>query len=71
MKTKTIKDQRIKINLQSEQGNAFYLMGLARKLSKMLGMDTIAIHREMTKSDYVNLINTFEKHFGAYVILER
>ncbi len=66
MKTKTIK-----IDLNSPQGNAFSLLGVARKLSKQIGLDTIQIHREMTQSDYENLINTFEKYFGNYVTLQK
>lgn len=72
MKNQTIKlKPRTRINLNGEKGNAFYLLGLARKYCKMLGFDTVQVHREMTHSDYENLIKTFEKYFGDYVILER
>ena len=66
MKTKTIK-----IDLNSPQGNAFYLLGVARKLSKQMGLNMVEIHREMTHSDYENLIKTFEKYFGNYVTFQR
>ena len=66
MKTKTIK-----IDLNSSQGNAFNLISIARRLSKQMGMNMVEIHREMTYSDYENLIKTFEKYFGDYVTLHR
>lgn len=66
MKTKTIK-----IDLKSSQGNAFYLINTARKLSKKIGLNTNEIHREMTYSDYENLIKTFNKYFGEFVTLEQ
>lgn len=65
MQTKTIK-----IDLNSPNGNAFNLLSVARKLSKEMGLNTIEIHREMTNSDYVHLIKTFEKYFGDFVTLE-
>jgi len=66
MKTKTIK-----IDLNSSQGNAFNLISIARRLSKQMGMNMVEIHREMTYSDYENLIKTFEKYFGDFVTLQR
>lgn len=66
MKTKTIK-----IDLNSSQGNAFNLISVARRLSKQMGMNTAEIYREMTHSDYENLIKTFEKYFGNFVTIQR
>lgn len=63
---------KIEIDLAGPQGNAFYLLGLASKLSRKLRMPSEqeqAIQLEMTKSDYSNLIEVFDKHFGDYVIL--
>jgi hypothetical protein len=65
-----MKTETIKIDLNSPQGNAFNLLGVARKLSKQMGLNTTEIYREMTISDYENLIKTFEKYFGNYVTLQ-
>ena len=61
----------VEIDLTGPNGNAFYLIGTARKLSKQLGLDTDAIQAEMMKGDYENLIKVFDKHFGEFVTLYR
>ena len=59
----------IEIDLTGPQGNAFYLLGTASKLSKQLGLDTSQILGEMKSGDYDNLIKVFDKYFGNYVTL--
>ena len=59
------------IDLTGPQGNAFYLLGLAKSWAKQLDLDADGIIDEMKKSDYENLIQTFDKYFGDFVILER
>lgn len=59
------------IDLGGPDGNAFALLGTARKLAKQLGMDPKAITKEMTDGDYEHLIAVFDKHFGDYVDLIR
>lgn len=59
------------IDLTGPEGNAFVLLGHARKLSQVLNMDSEKIQFEMTRGDYENLIEVFDKYFGEYVILER
>ena len=59
------------IDLTGPQGNAFYLLGLAGQLSKELGLSADKIMNEMKSSDYDALVETFDKYFGDYVILER
>ena len=75
MNTETIKIQtmprKVVIKLNSPKGNAFHLLGVARKYSRMLGLNTKQVHDEMTQSDYENLIKTFEKYFSEYVTLQR
>ena len=54
--------------------NGFYLMGMASNLAKQLGWSQeqrAKLRVELTFSDYENLINIFDKHFGEYVILYR
>ena len=70
--TKTEKKQVI--DLTGPQGNAFYLLGLASKLSKQIGIsehETNSILEEMKSSGYTNLIETFDRHFGMIIDLER
>ena len=59
------------IDLTGPQGNAFCLLGNARKLAYDLGLDSNAILEEMKQGDYEHLVSTFDKYFGDYVILER
>ena len=64
-------DRPMVIDLTGPQGNAFYLMGFASKNARKFGLDGSAILAEMKSGDYENLITTFDKYFGEYVILER
>ena len=62
------------IDLTGTQGNAFYLLGLASMLCKQIGMsehETNFILEEMKSSGYTNLIETFDRHFGMIIDLER
>jgi hypothetical protein len=68
---KKLENRPIEIDLTGEQGNAYYLLGLASSLSKQLGYNSKQIKEEMTTSDYENLIQVFDKYFGNYVILYR
>ena len=64
----------IVIDLTGPEGNAFVLMGYAKRYAKQLGMSGAEAERivyEMQSGDYENLINVFDKHFGEFVILER
>jgi hypothetical protein len=64
----------IVIDLTGPQGNAFYLLGVAKDFCKQLDMtekNTQAILDEMTSGDYENLIQVFDREFGSVVILER
>jgi hypothetical protein len=59
------------IDLTGPQGNAFFLMGQASRYARQLGLDGDAIIAEMKSSNYENLVQVFDRHFGNYVILER
>lgn len=61
----------IVIDLTGPDGNAFALMGLAKKLAKRLGLDSEIIINDMRSGDYENLLEVFDGNFGDYVILER
>jgi hypothetical protein len=65
---------KIVIDLRGEQGNAFYLMGLARKLGKRKGFpdDYINAYLEkMKEGNYEALVETFDKIFYDDVDLYR
>jgi hypothetical protein len=59
------------IDLTGPEGNAFCLMGYAKKYARQLDLDFKQIQKEMMGGDYENLIKVFDRHFGDYVILER
>jgi len=61
----------IVIDLTGPQGNAFFLLANANKLSKQLGLNPFQVLDEMKSGDYEHLIEVFDKHFGDYVTLER
>ena len=66
---KTKKKLGIEIDLTGPQGNAFFLLGTAVKLSRQLGLSSEKICEEMKEGDYDHLINTFDKYFGDFVTL--
>ena len=61
---------KIYIDIDGEKGNAFYLLGSAKKLAKQLGLDFKPISDEMTSGNYINLLKVFDKNFGDYVTLQ-
>ena len=61
----------IVIDLTGPDGNAFALLGRVKNLAKQLKFDDKKIINEMMMGDYEELIETFDKYFGDYVILER
>jgi len=58
------------INLNGPDGNVFYLMGMARKLAKELGLDGADIVKQMMAGNYGHALDVFEKYFGHVVKLE-
>ena len=61
----------IMIDLTGPDGNAFALLGQAKKYARQLDMDFNLIQKEMTSGDYEHLLNTFDKYFGGFVTLYR
>ena len=59
------------IDLTGPEGNAFCLMGYARRYARQLGLDSDKVIGEMMRGDYENLLNVFDNYFGDYVILEK
>ena len=61
----------IVIDLTGPDGNAFVLLGYAKQYAKQLKFDEKKIINEMMSGDYEELLKTFDRYFGDYVILER
>ena len=61
----------IEVDLTGPEGNAFVLIGYARKWSKELGLNPDEVEKEMTDGDYENLVGVMEKYFGKVVTFYR
>ena len=64
-------NRELVIDLTGPEGNAFVLLGYAKRFAKQIGLDGDAIVEEMKSGDYENLIEVFDSYFGDFVILER
>jgi hypothetical protein len=71
IKYKKEKTGPVEIDLTGPDGNAFVLIGYAKRLARQLDLDGKKIADEMMSGDYENLINVFEKNFGEFVTLYR
>ena len=58
-------------DLTGPDGNAYALMGMAKRYANQLGLDAELIINDMKSGDYENLIQVFDDYFGEIVILER
>lgn len=59
------------IDLTGPQGNAFFLMGIAERWGRQLGLEVDKILENMQSEDYEHLILVFDKNFGSVCNLER
>ena len=74
IKSKETKSKGIEIDLTGPDGNAYAILGLAKRLCKEFGMTKQYekdLLDEMMSGDYENLIQTFDKSFGSVVTLYR
>jgi hypothetical protein len=55
-----------KLKLVGQDGNAFMILGLARRVALKNKMDWDAIHKEATSGDYDHLLQTMMKYFDVY-----
>jgi hypothetical protein len=58
------------IDIDGPNGNAFYLMAVARDFSKTLDLDEDEILEDMKMGDYMNLLKIFDDNFGEFVVLQ-
>tara|TARA_R110000803_G_scaffold57922_1_gene116057 strand:- start:379 stop:600 length:222 start_codon:yes stop_codon:yes gene_type:complete len=61
----------VEIDLTGPDGNAYALMGYAKKFAKQLDLDGEEIISNMMSGDYENLLAVFEENFGSFVTLYR
>jgi len=69
-----VEGKKPEVDLTGPEGNAFVLMGYAKRWSRDLGKskeEIEAIQKDMQSGDYEHLLSVIEKHFGDYVILYR
>ena len=71
IKSKSEMPSEITIDLTGPDGNAFALMGYAKKFSRQLDIDSTPIIKDMMSGDYENLLEIFEDNFGSFVTLYR
>jgi hypothetical protein len=71
IREKQPQDGPIVIDITGPDGNAFALMGYARRFASQLGLDSDRIIGQMVSGNYENLLQVFDENFGEYVILER
>ena len=64
----------IEIDRNGPEGNAYVLMGYARRLGRQLGFSNNKIEgiiKVMMLTNYEGLLHTFDLYFGDYVIMYR
>lgn len=65
--------QSIVMDIDGPSGNAYTLLGMAGHLCDELRWNEEkfkTIENEMKSGDYINLLKTFDKYFGDFVILK-
>jgi hypothetical protein len=61
------KSELLDIDLKNTQGNAFYMIEQAKILSKKYNKDSKTIIRDMTASNFENLLRVFKREFGDHI----
>ena len=71
IKSKKYKNNGIEIDLTGPEGNAFAILGLAKRLCREFGITFKPLANKMTSGDYENLIKVFDDKFGSVVTMYR
>ena len=61
----------IEIDLTGPDGNAFAILGLAKRLCREFDIPFKPLMEKMTSGDYENLIKVFDDKFGSFVTMYR
>ena len=65
IKQKQTQNKGIEIDLTGPQGNAYYILALAKRLCKEVGIPSKPILDEMMSGDYENLLKVFDSKFDV------
>ena len=71
IKSKETKRKGIEIDLTGPDGNAFAILGLAKRLCREFDIPFKPLMEKMTSGDYENLIKVFDDKFGSVVTMYR
>jgi hypothetical protein len=71
IKKETLPYTKMQIDLTGPEGNAFVLIGHAKRFARDLHLDGDKITKEMMSGDYENLVTIFDNNFGMVVDLIR
>jgi len=63
IRSKEDKPRVLEIDLDGPDGNAFSLMGNAKRLARQLDLDGDKITEEMKAGDYEHLLMVFQEYF--------
>ena len=69
---KDMESSRIEIDLACPAGNSYALLGMAEDFAVNLGytaQETSELLADMQSSNYENLLQVFDEHFGHFVTL--
>jgi hypothetical protein len=64
-------NDKIIINLNGPDGNAFVLLGIAKDLAHKHKFSWDSIYKELTDGDYDHLVKTMENYFGDQILFLR
>jgi len=59
--------EKVVVDLDGPEGNAFVLLGYASNWAKQLGLDNEEIQKDAMSGDYEHLLEVLDKHFGHLV----
>ena len=71
IKQKQTQNKGIEIDLTGPDGNAYVILGLAKRLCREFDIPFKPLMEKMTSGDYENLIKVFDDKFGSFVTLYR
>ena len=71
IKSKETKSKGIEIDLTGPDGNAYVILGLAKRLCREFDIPFKPLMEKMTSGDYENLIKVLDDKFGSFVTMYR
>lgn len=61
----------IEVDLTGPEGNAYCLLGMAKRWAEQLDKEWEPIHKDATSGDYEHLLSVLDREFGKYVVFLR